>query len=200
MLESLIELLSSLIEVIPKIKKSQKRRIGKALAKIYLGLNDIVWVGKEILLILEHARLEYRLHKEAFRSEYYLDKLSRLLHKQEKRIKKIRTDIEESNIETILKIHLPELKDLQVLLERKNDRIAVLTGQLRFQKLKSRKFESIDFLDLYNLKMSWQSELKLVLPTEASINKSHNDLSQIEDLNDKLRKFLVKEFTIDEIT
>ncbi len=104
MFEPFAGLLVPLIEVLSKkISKSNKRNIGKELARLYINLNEVIENGEEILRLLENALKKVKIDSRL---------LLKLLFAQAERIRGIRSVIEKSHIETILKIHLPRLADL----------------------------------------------------------------------------------------
>jgi hypothetical protein len=189
MFEPFAGLLVPLIEVLSKkISKSNKRNIGKELARLYINLNEVIENGEEILRLLENALKKVKIDPRL---------LLKLLFSQAERIRGIRSVIEKSHIETILKIHLPRLADLQILLEMKGDRVAVFTEQLKTQNLK--RFYPITLIDPKEYRMFWRSYIKLVPPTEEPLKKSHHDLNELKKLTNLFRKILVDKFEINEI-
>lgn len=190
MFESLIGLVGPVINAFSKIRfrKPIKRRIGKEFAKLYIGLNEIIENGTAIIKILEDAQNGVKID---------VSKLMMLLFAQAERIKRIRSIVEDSQLETILKVHLPQLDDLTILLGMKGSRIAVLTKQLKVQKLNGYHPEKL--VDMRGYQIRWWSKVELVPPTEKPLNKSKIDLNELERLNILFRQFLVNRFEIDEI-
>ena len=188
MFESLIGLAGPLINALYriKIKKSDKKSIGQGLAKLYVGLREIIENGEVILQLLEDGQRNVQVDISTLRS---------LLFAQADRIRRIRSIVEKSHLATILKIHLPQLIDLQILLEMKGDRIAVLTEQLEAQKL--HRFRPVTLYDSLSHRMKWVT--KLVPPTEEPLKKAYLDLNELKRLADLLRQFLVERFEIDEV-
>jgi len=198
MIEPLVGLLTLLIEASSKITKSHKRKLGKELARLFVELKEIVRCGHHILDELEEIRPLKKTQRE---EGNYGRILMTYLFSQAKAIERVQAIIKKSSIETILKIHLPELKDLQILLDMKSKRIALLARRLKSQKLK--KFEPVTLVNptasQYKMLLSQSSELKFMLPTESSLRRSRQDLYKIDLLTIELRKFLEGTFDIDEI-
>lgn len=190
MFESIIGLMGPLINAFSKIgiRKPVKKRIGKEFAKLYIGLNEISENGTAILQILEDAQKGVKID---------VSKLMMLLFAQAERIRRMRSIIEKSHLDTILKIHLPQLEDLKILLGMKGSRVAVLTQQLKVQKLKGFHQETLINMQAYS--MLWWSDVKLVPPTENPLKKSQRDLDELKRLNNLFRQFLINKFEIDEI-
>lgn len=189
MFEPFAGLLVPIIEAFSKkISKSNKKNIGKELARLYIDLDEIIENGEEILRLLENAIKKVKIDPSL---------LLKLLFAQAERIRGIRSVIEKSRIETILKIHLPRLADLQILLEKKSHRVAVFTEQLKTQNLE--RFYPITLLDPMDHRLRWFSRTQLVPPTEEPLKKSHHDLNELKKLTNLFRKILVDKFEIDEI-
>jgi hypothetical protein len=114
------------------------------------------------------------------------------LSAQAERIRRIRSVIEKTRLETILKIHLPQLEDLQVLLDLKAQRIVML---MEHPKQAHPPFAPV----APSYVMALSRKPRLVPPTEKSLKKSHSDLNELKRLASLLRQFLVDKFEIDEI-
>ena len=192
MFESLIGLLTALLEILSRIKmnKSDKQNIGRSIAKIYTGLIEINENGGEILQYL--GRFE-----NAKRVLLADTKLIKLLNEQSTRIKNIRKVIDNSRITTILKIHLPQIADMQVLLQIKANVIAILTEQLNVRGMK--KFRPVNMESLYMYISGRDHPLILVLPTIKQLDNAYRNLDELKRLTEILRHFLIKNFDINEI-
>jgi len=195
MFVELIGLVKTLLELLAKIKinKSDKKAIGRSLTKLYTGLIEVNENGEEIL--------QYLGRFKKARSDSFVDKtLLDLLSAQEARIKSIRKVIENSRTAAILKIHLPQLTDMQVLLQVKANTIAVLTEQLKGQDMRRFRPVRVDTLLTFHFMLSDEPKpLRLVPPTKTQLKKSHSDLDELKRLSDLLRQFVVENFEIDEI-
>jgi transcription antitermination factor NusA-like protein len=188
MFESIIGLVGQIINAFPKIKKPAKKRIGREFAKLYISLTEVIENGSAILKLLRNVQEDKKINTS---------KLMTLLFAQAERISKIRSIVDKSDLETILKIHLPQLEDLKVLLGMKGSRIAVLNKQLKYQKLTG--FHQRKLIDVRAYPMRWWSDIKIVPPTEDPLKKSQIDLNELKRLSNLFRQFLVGKFDIDEI-
>jgi hypothetical protein len=190
MFESLIGLTNSIVTIMSKggLGKPLKRRVGKDCAKLYLIQNEIIENADMILDYIEKTKKGIK-YNPLF--------LIRHLLNQAQRIAKLQSIIKKSHIQTIFKIHLPQLEDLEILVGMKGARIAILTRQLKDQKLKG--FYPVKLYDSPELGMRWWSQTKIVPATKDAIKKSRLDLAELKRQNRHLRKFIIKKFDIDEI-
>ena len=190
MLESLIALAGALTDGLSKLKirKSEKKRTGQALARFYLALSEITENGGIILQALRAAKNGKKIVDVC--------KLINLLLVQADRVKRIRFTVKRSKLSTIFKIHLPELSDLEVLLEAKGRGIAVFVEQLETQKL--RRFGPVN-LDHHILERYGIGWFKLVPPSEKILRQARRNLTELKRLANLLRQFLVEQFQVDEI-
>lgn len=195
MFESLVGFIGPLIEALSKLKirKSSKKRIGKALAKLYVGLSEIIENGERILQLLEKRQKRIRVDASV---------LIGLLNAQAERVGAIRSIAEESRLATLLKIHLPQVADLKILLRSKDNRINIFVEEFDFKKRDYFEPVTVDFCVLGSVidkRRYWHNRPKLVPPNKTLLQKARRDLNKLKRLTDLLRQFLVEKFEIDEI-
>ncbi len=196
MFSSVIVLFTSILEALNKLDfdKKDKRRIGNELAQLYLFTIEILSNGKEIIKVL----FDFRENNKVDTKE-----LMKSLEKQAVRIKKAQKLLKKSQIETVLKIHLPRLEDLHIWFDYKSLRIAVLTEQLQHQKLiKSHNFGFFPILSPQfkdRIQEIYIESIKFIPPDDQSLKISSQNLNKIEELSEELREFLLTKFEVQEI-
>lgn len=153
-----------------------------------MTLSEIIENGETILRLLRNAKNGKKIDDSLL--------LTHLLN-QATRIKRIKSLIKKSKISTIFKIHLPELKDMKILIEMKGDRIALFTEQINTQTTRRLHPVPVDFQTISSY-MGWRGP-KLVLPSETILRNTRQNLKELKELSDLLRQFLVEKFEIDEI-
>jgi len=186
----IITLLTCLITILDKFKggKPLKKKIGKKLTNIYTILNEIIENGKKILKYLE-------------RTKKYTDKktmaLFDLLIEQTYRIEKVNKIIKNKDLKSVLKIHIHKISDIQILLQQKERRIAILKEQIELQKL--RFFHPTSLNEYRTWLKLFQRIPQIIPPTKKALIKPLNELNKVKKLNVKLRDLLVEKFDIDDI-
>jgi hypothetical protein len=192
MLGTLVQIVGSIIEILSKsgFEQSKRKTIGRTFAKLHMGLSEIIEDGEKILQVLGNQEKEIDAQQ-----------LINLVSLQAGRIRNMRSLIEKSNIATILGIHLPQLEDLQVLLERKGHRIAVLAEQFEQIQAMRRGFNYIPpehLLRSHSLDR-WVTQWEIIRPTEDDLKKGYKILDELRKRTETLREFLVDNFEIAEI-
>lgn len=192
MLGTLVQIVGSIIEILSKsgFEQSKRKTIGRTFAKLYMGLSEILEDGEKILQVLENQEKEIDTQQ-----------LINLVSLQAGRIRNMRSLIEKSNIATILGIHLPQLEDLQVLLERKGHRIAVLAEQ--FEQIQAMR-RGFNYIPPEHLLRSYSrdrgvTQWEIIRPTEDDLKNGYKILDELRKRTETLREFLVANFEIAEI-
>lgn len=189
--ESLINVLSTILNGLAALSpsKSNKRKIGKTLARLCINLDDLCRDGREILKNLEEIRTSRGVD-----TNY----LVRLLSIQAHRIQSIKKIIKNSKISTILKIKLPRFEDLKVYVEVKGGRIALL-NETKIERSRNFRFMRkvpFDDVKMYRLYDRW---VKIIPSSRDAIAEAKRQLSEINKINKEIRGILVSSFDIDEI-
>jgi len=190
MLESLVGMLGSFLDVLSKIKKSDKKKIGKELAKLYIELAAVIENGENILQFLTKIEKKVKINTTG---------LLKVLSNQASRIERIKSVIKKSRIETVFKIHLPKISDLEILIEQKGLRIAIFTEQMK--ELKKQRFRYFHPEKLTYFRMFDFERIKPILipPKKVLIEKTHKDFNKLKRLVELFRFFIIDKFEIDEI-
>jgi len=190
-IESLSALAGPLVNALSslKIRNADKRKLGHAFSQLYLVFNEIIENGDNILKELRKAKNGKEIDSRA---------LLALLVEQSNRIKRVKILLKKANISRILKIHLPEVTDIEVLVEMKGERIALFTEQLIPQKLHRFRPVLLDSM-MFRRGMYLRDDEMVVPPTETILRAARRNLTELNTILKQLREFLVEKFEIDEI-
>ena len=184
MLETVLSFASALVEGLSKIKirKSEKRTVGQALCKLYIGLCEVVDNGRNIVKLLE---------KRGTQIDYLA--LHKLLIEQSIRLKKIQLTVKSSKISKILNVYLPKITDLKILVEGKGERVAVLLEKIEKHKFGNYREVALDF------PLPYYIHGRFVKPSKISLGKAKEILDKLESIAENLREFIVGNFEANEI-
>ncbi len=216
MLSDILKVLEILINSVKSVKfdDQSRRRFAKQILKIYLDIEKITQRGKDILSFMDtetdlvHINAFYKLQNQMQAIENLLDNLK------------------DESIKDILKVHLPEFNDIEVLLRRKGSGVGLVFSQL----LKCKPHHSASLFGKSMLKVPSNFELSrkgkealeyfkefiLLLPyyrirnlsgktaffvfsTREQFQEVSEVLNQIMALEEQLRLFLIEKFKIEDL-
>ena len=164
-----------------KLTRNNRSLIAKSVANIYRELGTLVENGDKILSML-------RQHNNG--KNINLHSLGLLLQEQHVIIDRINTILRKRKVKTALSIHAPELSPLQVLIEGKRVRIALLREEVEPTIGRAEPVPPV-----------WLSRRfgRVKLPTNSSIDKSRRELRKIKSQVEELRIFIVNNFEVHEV-
>jgi hypothetical protein len=170
------------LESIKSLRLTRRNRniIAKAVCTIYRELAALVENGDKILRMLKHHNNGQGIN---------LHSLGQLIQEQQVIIARLNNKLKQSKVKTALSIHAPQLSPLQVLLEGKSARLALLR-------------EDIDKVRRHvkTVPVEWISRFgRIKLPSNTAIEKSRRELRKIKAQTEELRKFIVNNFQVHEV-
>lgn len=183
MLQETAALGSLAIEAMKSVRLTRNNRgiIAKAVGTIYRELSALVQNGDKILRML-------RKHNNG--KDINLDIVGQLIQEQHVIIDRINTTLRQRKVKTALSIHAPQLSPIQVLLEDKSVRLALLREEI--EPIRGRH---VEIMPLAWLRRFGRAEL----PTNASIDRSRRELRKIKSQTEELRSFIVEKFEVHEV-
>lgn len=227
MLTDILKVLELIINSVKGARTSEKKRqkVAKQLLKIYLDIERIVERGKGLLSFLKRDTTVVR--NVAFGK----------LMAQQRALQNIIDDLNDQNIVSTLRLHLPKFRNLQGLLHPKLERIGFFISQLLTSKelsdadrkdflprLRQNDIKSSDRwgdeellqvgypMDLMSIPMGVyihryllrkQKDMEKipvrVFATSDQIRKAETALTQMEQLGEELRLFLIEKFEFEDI-
>ena len=143
--------------------------------------------------------------KSKDKSERTMKRVQKLLIQQEERVRAIQSVAARKSVRNVLSIRLPKLHPLLLsAVEGKHWHLKLFLDTLERAKAKDREMKKL-FPD------DWREGLRTAYPSEADlddldgldegeIREATIQLKKISALNETLRKFLAKEFTIEDLS
>ena len=183
MLQEVAALASLALDSLKSIRLTRSNRtiIAAAIATVYRELVALIQNGDTILRML-------RRHNNG--KDIDLDFLWQLILEQHVIIDRINTTLKQRKVRTVLAIHAPQLSPLQVLLEGKKVRLALLR-----EEVGPARSRPDDILYLWRARQFGISKL----PSNSSIDRSRRELRKIKAQSEELRKFIVDNFQVHEV-
>lgn len=164
-----------------RLTKNNRAIIAGAVGTVYRELSALVQNGDKILRML-------RGHNNGKNID--LDSLGQLIQEQHVIIDRINGTLSQRKVKTALSIHAPQLFPLQILLEGKSARLALLREEV--EPARGRHAET--------LPLAWLSRFgRIKLPSNSSIERSRRELRKIKAQSEELRSFIVENFQVHEV-
>ena len=213
MLGAIIKALQILINEIKDKKTPEKKRqkAAQQLKKLYFDIDKLVESGKGILALLNE--------KPSLGGSVLLERLKA----KQNAIEHLLSDLKDKSIKSIVKLHLPRLKKLQVLLHIKQSGVAFLLSQLttdeELKELSSSKEnynilrdkygddalpyfmllkEDLEGLDKHYYHYYDVGQSK-IFTTDKSLEEFEQILRRLQELGEKLRLFLIEKFKFEDL-
>jgi hypothetical protein len=196
MFETVIKFLDFLLKGIVAMPQSRKNALGRSLVKLHNLISDLVRDGQQIVALARKGDSDIEAT------------LWDALVQQEKRILSIRRLVEKKPFRTVLSVHAPQLHPLIVTaMEEKGTtlRIHLATleqfeiDQLELERLLSKHHYGIDPPVQIRPSRDGFAGDRLESFDEKQLRQAEKQMKQISSLNEKLRRFLAANFSIEEI-
>jgi hypothetical protein len=198
-----------------KTSEKKRQKIAKQLLKIYLDIESIVERGNEIISILKGEDIVVK----AVASEKLIA--------QQQALQNIIYDLNNHEITSLLKLHLPKIKTLEAIFHMKGSFIAFFIKQLstkskltkadlkkfrtKFNESKDiRSIKRINELDRlleygYHSKLPsfregrFENEHIVVFATSNQVKNAERRLAQIAQLGEDLRLLIIDKFKLEDV-
>jgi hypothetical protein len=182
MLQEVAALGALALESIKSLRLTRRNRniIAKAVCTIYRELDALVENGDKILRMLKRHNNGHGIN---------LRSLGHLIQEQQVIIARLNTKLKQSKVKTALSIHAPQLSPLQVLLEGKSARLAILREDVNRVR-RHIEVAPPDWIRRFG---------RIKLPSNSAIEKSRRELKKIKAQTEELRKFIVSNFQVHEV-
>ena len=201
MFETFIKFLEFLLKGLSAVPKAKKSALARNLLAVHQGVEDIIVNGQELLQALQ----EFNALSSWEEREDSMKQVQKLLLQQEERVRSIQSVAARKSIRNVLSIRLPKLHPLLLsAVEGKHWHLKLFLDTLERLKAKDREMKKL-FPD------DWSEHLRTAYPSEADlddldgldegeIREATIQLKKMSALNEKLRKFLATEFTIEDLS
>lgn len=200
MFETFIKFLEFLLKGLSAVPKAKKSALARNLLAVHQRVEDIIVNGQELLQALqEFNALSSWEEREVFGKHIY-----KILLQQEERVRSIQSVAAKKSVRNVLSIRLPKLHPLLLheVEEGKGFSLKLFFDTLEQMKTEDRKLKNNP--DFEGRKTIYPSEADFYEFSEgfdpADIQQARIRLKKISALNEKLRKFLATEFTIEDLS
>jgi hypothetical protein len=209
MFELLVSSLELILSAFGELAPSDKKRVAKRLVGIYRDITELTEEGSRVLTLMsELAMSEDSSYGGSLVGEFLDDErapqasqLRQLLVGQEKRIKKLKKALAKERIATMLSIKIPELHPIMVrLVAEKGDVVYFHLTEPSKEEWALRPDPDADILTGIVLPSRPVTEDALLrMPYLVEIRKAKKNLAHLKTVSAKLRKFLAREFSIEQL-
>ena len=213
MFETFIMFLEFLLKGLSAVPKARKNALARNLLAVHQGVEEVIANGQELLhalqefnalsLFLEEEHAQWQEQEQ--KREDSMKRVQKLLIQQEERVKTIQSVAARKSVRNVLSIRLPKLHPLLLsAVEGKHWHLKLFLDTLERLKAKDREMKKL-FPD------DWSEGLRTAYPSEADFDdldgldegeilEATIQLQKMSALNERLRKFLAKEFTIEDLS